>query len=35
MGTILKKSGERLHVVLPIALLVARAANLMLICSWL
>jgi hypothetical protein len=35
MATTFKSSGERVHVALSIALLVACAANLMLVCSWL
>jgi hypothetical protein len=35
MATTFKTSGERVHVVLTVALLVACAANLMLVCSWL
>jgi hypothetical protein len=35
MGTILKTSGEAMHIALTVALLVACAANLMLVCAWL
>jgi hypothetical protein len=35
MGTILKTSGEGMHIALTVALLVACAANLMLVCAWL
>jgi hypothetical protein len=35
MATTFKSAGERVHVALSIALLVACAANLMLVCSWL
>jgi hypothetical protein len=35
MATTFKSSGERLHIALSVALLVACAANLVLVCSWL
>jgi hypothetical protein len=35
MATSFKTSGERVHVVLTVALLAACAANLMLVCTWL
>jgi hypothetical protein len=35
MATTFKTSGEKVHVALTVALLVACAANLALVCSWL
>jgi hypothetical protein len=35
MATTFKTSGERVHVVLSVALLAACAANLVLVCAWL
>jgi len=35
MATTFKTSGERVHVVLSVALLAACAANLVLLCAWL
>jgi hypothetical protein len=35
MATTFKTSGERVHVVLSVALLAACAANLALVCAWL
>jgi hypothetical protein len=35
MGTILKTSGEQLHIALLTALMVACATNLTLVCLWL
>jgi hypothetical protein len=35
MRTLIKTSGETLHIALTVALLAACAANLLLVCSWL